>query len=112
MMANSMHGPHCQGKFMHCECNECHGRPEPALNSAPESKEECGHHCIGHYCNELISMPPVGDLDEPQQVPCNGRLSENSRNHCRCKNCHNIPDLILNRRDPTISFSEYSGRKD
>jgi hypothetical protein len=100
---NEMHGPHCNGKYTHCICNECHGRPVEAYNYAKDAKNECGHHCLGHYCNELIGPEPTeGEPDT--RLPCQGRLSENSNVHCRCKDCHNIPDFDVHRKDETISF--------
>lgn len=93
---NEMHGPHCEGKYQHCSCNECHGRPVEERNYAPDAREECGHHCIGHFCTE----------DASDGNPCMGRFSENSNIHCRCVDCHNIPDVSLSKIDQTVSFSE------
>lgn len=86
---NEMHGPHCEGKYKHCSCNECHGRPPEAQNYAPNAREECGCHCIGHYCEK-----------------CEGVLSQNSNIHCRCNACHNIPDISLSHLDRSISFEK------
>lgn len=107
-LSNHMHGPHCKGEMVHCGCLECHGREvvEPVLETRP-----CGHHCMGHFCELIVDDAglTLGDplvnpelLDEngkPKEGSfCYGKFSgENVRTHCRCNNCHAIPDVALTR---------------